>query len=403
MAETLLIVGLNTRPIVQSAKEAGFKIVVVDYFRDLDLLSSSDKLYSILQPKPLKSLGAFCDSFDEGRLLKLAKRALAHNKIDFILVGTSIGESPAILKELKNFRPILVSNVERVSLAVNRENLLEAALKIGVEVPKTFVISSRKEATSKLSEEMQYPSVVKPVKGFGGLGTTKVNCAEEVEEAYLYAVRVSGQKRVLVQEYINGLSVSVPVISNGREALALAVGEQLLGLREYGQYEEFGYSGNVFPLDSNETVDGVLEAAQRIVKGLRLVGYNGVDMVVKEDGTPVLMEVNTRFQSLIECIEIGTGINMVKLHIESFINKKLPSFRPTFRCYVAKLVVFSKEKSLVGRLGEVPDVADITPEMVIVPQHEPICTVLATGKSRSEAIEKAEARASLIYEKLKPA
>lgn len=46
-----MVVGVNTRPIVKSAKALGLKTIVVDYFGDVDLSGCADAVFSLKYSK----------------------------------------------------------------------------------------------------------------------------------------------------------------------------------------------------------------------------------------------------------------------------------------------------------------------------------------------------------------
>jgi predicted ATP-grasp superfamily ATP-dependent carboligase len=98
---------------------------------------------------------------------------------------------------------------------------------------------------------------------------------------------------LLIQEYVEGDAASASVISTASDARTVAVNEQLLGVRDLGQLEPFGYCGNITPLEASEAVvERCREVAEEVVEHFRLVGSNGVDLVITGEGVPEVIEVN---------------------------------------------------------------------------------------------------------------
>jgi predicted ATP-grasp superfamily ATP-dependent carboligase len=78
----------------------------------------------------------------------------------------------------------------------------------------------------------------------------------------------------------------------------------LLGLPFVFQQEPFGYCGNIVPLHiAHSTLKKCKAIAEKIALHFGLKGSNGIDIIISNDGTPYVIEVNPRFQGSSECIE----------------------------------------------------------------------------------------------------
>jgi hypothetical protein len=186
--------------------------------------------------------------------------------------------------------------------------------------------------TQSTLDGLQFPAVIKPRKGAGGVGCRLVHGATEIEF----------DENLIAQEMIEGLPASVSVIGNGLEARALAVNEQLIGASWTGA-EGFRYCGNITPLEAPDL--GISEMAEDIVAELKLVGSNGVDFLLTDSG-PVVVEVNPRFQGSLDSVELATGQNIFQAHLQSF-SKVLPE-RMKMPCLSAgRAIIYADRKSVV--------------------------------------------------------
>ena len=129
---------------------------------------------------------------------------------------------------------------------------------------------------------------------------------------------------MIAQELITGRPASVSVIGNGREARAIAVNEQLIGVPWAGA-KGFRYSGNITPLAPPQC--GIGQMAEEIIAKLGLVGSNGVDFLLTEKG-PVVVEVNSRFQGSLDTVEMAAGNNVFQAHLQSFLGMLPESASP---------------------------------------------------------------------------
>jgi predicted ATP-grasp superfamily ATP-dependent carboligase len=64
------------------------------------------------------------------------------------------------------------------------------------------------------------------------------------------------------------------------------------------------------------------------------------------------------------------------------------------------MIVFAKEKCLVGEIGAVQGVGDVSPRGAVLEQGDPICTIHRTGETREGSVLNAKQSVSEIYEKV---
>ena len=109
--------------------------------------------------------------------------------------------------------------------------------------------------------------------------------------------------------------------------------------------ETYGYCGNIAPYreTTNTTNMNFKEVAEEVVRDLKLIGSNGVDMIVKNDDVYVI-EVNPRLQGTFEVTEAALGINMAEAHIMACDGDLIEVPRP--KKFAVKMIVFSKHRCL---------------------------------------------------------
>lgn len=370
---TVLVMGVNTRPVVKSARALGLRVVAVDRFRDLDLCSLADH---VLPPPP---------SLPGERLdwRGLCLRVLEEYEVDAALCTSGMEHRPELLRELER-RGLLVGNGwERVRRA--RRELFRTASRLGIPFPPTEEAGSPEEAEEK-GEELGYPVVLKPPSGGGGRGIVLVRSGEEVERGFEVASRPSG--RVLVQKYIQGRNVSASLLCGRGEAVCLTVNEQLIG--EPFAPGPFSYCGGVVPLVGAEKVR---EYAEALCSELGLAGSNGVDFVLS-GGEPWVVEVNPRFQGTLEQVEGVLGINLVEEHLR-WCGGGGERYGVA-RGFSVKLILYAGEETTAPDLRGFPGVVDLPWRGQRIGRGEPVCSVLEFAPSREEALQGARRTAGEI-------
>ncbi len=242
--------------------------------------------------------------------------------------------------------------------------------------------------TQTSAEGLCFPILVKPRKGAGGVGCRRVESLSDL----------GWEESLIAQEFITGIPASVSVISNGREARALAVNEQLTGLSWTGA-GGFRYCGNITPLDQEQCQQReVALMAEEIVSRLGLVGSNGVDFLLTETG-PVVVEVNCRFQGSLDTVEAATGVNVFQAHLQSF-QGRLPE-RPAVHGFAGRAIIFASSDLLVTANLLKPWTADVPRPGSRIVRDDPILSVMATGSGRDTVLAQLQKRAARLIEMIK--
>lgn len=118
----------------------------------------------------------------------------------------------------------LVSNSFISSLASTNKNEMRNAFKnSNCSIPK-FIEANNNEVNIK---DFKFPLIVKPVDRSGSRGVTKVLFENQLPEAINYAVSESFCKKAIVEEYIEGVEVSVETISYKGEHTILAITDKV--------------------------------------------------------------------------------------------------------------------------------------------------------------------------------
>ncbi len=196
------------------------------------------------------------------------------------------------------------------------------------------------------------------------------------------------EEGLIAQELIIGRPASVSVIGNGREARAIAVNEQLIGVPWAGA-KGFRYSGNITPLAPPQC--GIGQMAEEIIAALRLVGSNGVDFLLTEKG-PVVVEVNSRFQGSLDTVELSGGDNVFQAHLQSFLGR-LPKRPAPSRRTAGRIIIYAP-RDLTIEADLVRDwTADVPGKGSRIAADDPILSIMALGSSRDEVLARLKTRA----------
>lgn len=390
-----MVVGIDTISVAKSAKEAGYKIYAADYFGDIDLRRVCSGCEAIIEQKRGKSCGRMESKFKTEAFLKMTKSLLQKCKIDAILLSSGLDDYFDVLYGLDELAPILGNPPEVIERVRKKLGFFEELKRLGITHPETEIVKNVDEAKAAAGE-IGYPVVVKPIRGFGGLGIRTAQNSNEIERAFFELSLVA--KDVLVQKFINGIHASVSVLVADKDVEVLTLNEQLLGLRFLFQQEPFGYCGNIVPL---YFADSVLEKcksiAEKIALHFGLNGSNGIDLVISKEGKPHVVEVNPRFQGTVECVERVLGINLVESHINACLYGSLPKIKEKKPTFCTRLILYAPKRVIAPNLTGFREVRDVPLPGIIIEKGEPLCSIITEGKNRKISFQKAKKIAKSIY------
>ena len=396
-----MVVGIDTVSVAKSGKEAGYKIYAADYFGDIDLRRVCSGCEAIIEQKRGEGCGRMESKFKTEAFLKMTKSLLERHEIDAILLSSGLDDFFDALHELNDLVPILGNSPEVIERVRKKPGFFKELKRLGIAHPKTESVKNVDEAKAAAAE-IGYPVVVKPIRGFGGLGIRTVQNSNEIERAFFEVSLVS--KDVLVQKFINGIHASVSFLVTDKDVEVLSLNEQLLGLRFLFQQEPFGYCGNIVPLHfANPILESCKRITEKISSHFGLKGSNGIDLVISKEGTPYVMEVNPRFQGTLECVERVLGMNLVKSHIDACLHDSLPTLKEKTSNFCTRLVLYAPERIVAPDLTVFPEVRDIPLPGAIIEKREPLCSIITAGKNRKLSFEKAKKLAQSIYGMAHPA
>jgi len=131
--------------------------------------------------------------------------------------------------------------------------------------------------------------VVKPADGVSCSAVQIVDSEDSFKNATRKVREVSSLPYFLVQDYIEGASASVSLLSNGKKAIPISLNQQNIST-ENGVIQ---YNGGKVPM-THPLEDEAKKIAKKAVESIRgLKGYVGVDMILGDDKVH-LVEINSR-------------------------------------------------------------------------------------------------------------
>lgn len=195
--------------------------------------------------------------------------------------------------------PYTHSGVESSALAMDKQvsKLLYRIQKLETaawEVVRKDRFSAEKDVDSLLAI-VGLPCVVKPVRDGSSLGVSIPKAREEFLPALQAGFQVGDD--LLVEEFVQGVEVTVPVLGNNEgELIALPVIEIVPKNAFYDYESKYTEGGSLHLIPARISSEERQRCQQAAIEAHVALGCRGVsrtDMIVEADGTPSLIETNT--------------------------------------------------------------------------------------------------------------
>ena len=412
--ENLLLMGIDTRPMVNSALKLDYKTFSISYFKTLDFKMPFREKH-ILDQESVISCGRFEENYSPDKLLELSKDFLFddENEIDKIVLTTGIN-AKNFNGKLKKFRKIVRGN--KNSKCVENKFRFYRKLKNKFNVPLTFQPSDMHETYEILQQHQNNLFILKPLQGSGGLGIFLLNneSCNDNNDSNQILQNISYENYIL-QEYVEGITVSSSVLSSHDDRKNL-VNTRLITEHDLGE-NSFEYSGNILPLDENsfsmfndkrtniernnfnidELNEEMKNTSEDLIRQFKLVGSNGVDYILGSDGELEVIEINPRFQGTYELVENSLGINLLDAHIKACEGEIINI--PDANQYSIKKIIYARKQVRIGNLN-IPNVYDIPYEGVKIEKDQPLVTLISSNKNLETAIDEIKIAENEVYKNI---
>lgn len=369
------IIGFNARPLASSVKRLGAQTYVSDYWGDTDLAKWSDEYVTVLSPVPGNRPRGVLETPVHILLAENFVNAFAKVEFDYVLIGSGFDDHADALAQIAKGFPITGNSTMQMKRARDKKSLQSIAQKSNIRIPRTIPVSNKDEIR-KVANDLGYPVVLRPRVSGGGSGIRVFSSPVSLE--------ASLEKRddfdLFVQEYVPGIDISASVLVSHDRAITLSVQGQLIGMPSAGRNCDFAYCGNYAPVDlPDEVLSRVTEFSESLATSLHLVGSNGIDYLVGDDGELYLLEVNPRIQGSLELLEIVSDVSVSAMHFQA-CSGVLPESIPTWRSGV-KMIAYAGRDGIVPDLNQFQHVVDCSAPGIAVNRGDPVCTIIETGKS----------------------
>ncbi len=339
-----MIAAPSGRALAQAARAAGYVALVCDFFDDLDTreLAAANSLVE----------GDFVHGFEAAPLMAALTALAEDKKVIGLIYGAGFEDRTGLLDEIAKHW-VLLGNAP-ATVARVKDPVSLAALCADLHIPHPDISFDTPKDSSQW--------LVKHAGGSGGVHIAAAD-AEALAPGDYYQRRVAGRP------------VSAMVLGDGTRAAVLGFSEQWSAPAP-GQPWRFGGAARPASLDAT-LADALTRASRDITAAVHLVGLNSVDFLV--DGSDFhLIEINPRPGATLDIFRDRDG-QLLRAHIEA-CRGHLPDEPLRFEPAEAACFVYAPREIASMPACDWPVwAADRQKPASAVAEHDPLCTVTASG------------------------
>lgn len=302
MNKKIMILGASILqlPAIEKAKEMGLDVVVVDMNPNAIGFEISGIKKEIIS------------TIDIPAIIEAAKR----HQIDGIMTLATDMPMRSVAAVAEQMGLVGIDKDTAIK-ATNKAEMRKALQKVGVPIPKFFVVSNEEEYKEAV-KEFDIPFIVKPADSSGSRGIFEVidiTNAELVKKAYEYCKPYSKVGDVVVEEYMNGPEVSAETLTINGVCHVIQITDKLTTGAPH--YVEMGHSQPT--KHSDEIASRIAEIAKEANKAIGIKnGPSHTEIIVTSQG-PKVVELGARLGGdniTTHLVPLSTGVNMVECCIK---------------------------------------------------------------------------------------
>ncbi|MDP2154008.1 MAG: ATP-grasp domain-containing protein [Methylotenera sp.] len=270
---------MSARPFVEAAVNAGYSVVAIDAFSDVQTVALAEKTLIV----SYDDLGFRADDLLQ-TLEQLDKGVMALSQFVGCVYGSGFEAQPDLLKKVAEKIPVIGNSSATLAAVKNASVFFARMQKLNIRYPETF---ETLPADADLSLYIH--------KFSGGSGGV------HIKPAKLLQARLA-DKHCFFQHKIEGLSVSLLFIANGDDIQVVGFNGQWVCADEQSP---FRYGGAVSHVNlSMDVQQQLISAAKQLTSAFGLVGLNSLDAIVEKtsagDAQVYVLEINPRLSATVD-------------------------------------------------------------------------------------------------------
>lgn len=345
--QTVLIVAISARPYIQAAFQAGYRVIAIDAFNDLDAEQYTLQMHCV----SVNELG-----FD-ALALEATLNSLDWNAIDGICYGAGLESQLGLISLLASKKTLWGNQPNTVADCKDPKRFFSACQNLGLSYPPYWMIQD------EIAPEA-LPNVL--IKTIGASGGGHITFLREFKS------HQQQNKTVYYQAQLQGKSVSCLFLALAQQVQVIGMHEQRV---ESDNEHPFKFAGLKTTSLNKQTYDAIRQSVLQLSKVFELKGLNSLDVIVNDEGVNVL-ELNPRLSASLNVYEHAQA-DLFDAHIKACSGEMTHldvQVQPA-----ANQVIYAPKRITVS-VDDWPDWArDIPSRGQVIDAGMPVCSVVVTA------------------------
>jgi carbamoyl-phosphate synthase large subunit len=216
-------------------------------------------------------------------------------KVDIFvpLVDEELLKSYELMNDFPNLR-MLLPQYDFTQTVLDKLKLVEALKNNGFPYPSTRTLQDG-------LDDLAYPVILKPRMGRGSRNVMEINNVNQIQ-AYQSLLGLSNNE-ILIQEKIIGTEFTISVVVNRKGNILAVVPKQIINKR--------GVTIAAITRHNKKIENICIDLQEK----LKANGPFNVQLILCDDGTPVVFEINPRYSTTM-ALTIAAGVDEIGLVVE---------------------------------------------------------------------------------------
>lgn len=296
--------GFDQIALIEELKQRGHEVYLADY------LDSPPAQKHVLKHYQVSTL-------DEDGIYNLAR----DNHFDLITTACTDQALLTVARVSQRLGLPCYLPSEVANAVTNKMFMKQIFVQHGIPSARYCILESN-QLPDLSNEDLKYPIIVKPCDCNSSKGVVKVENEIALEEAVCNAYSLSRTNKVIIEEFVDGVEISIDVWVD-------AEGAKVLSVSKTNKLEEnvnnFTIFQSVFPVALNATIMGkITEVASKIANAFNLKNCPILIQAIISADNVYVVEFSARMGggSKYKFIEYMSGLNIMHVYVNRILGDK---------------------------------------------------------------------------------
>lgn len=302
--------GYDQIALIQKIKKRGHYVILADYYKNPPAKDVADMHYQI-------------STLDEDAVCRVAE----DEQVDMIVTACTDQALMTVASVSDRLGlPTYLSKMTALNVT-NKSNMKKLLNDCNVPTAFSYVFKRTEEINYNLFEGA-YPLVIKPCDCNSSKGVVKVQSFEKLKKAVQDAFELSRSHQVIVEEFMEGIELSIDIWNGNDEIKILSVTETI---KRKDSENDFTICGSVYPAGINQDDEKqIYDIAERIINGFELPKGPVLIQAIKTKNGIKVIEFSTRMGggTKYELIELISGVDIMEVYTQLVLDNMVKSVEP---------------------------------------------------------------------------